>query len=110
RMAGITEIAAISSDYPGSLLDVRHRVDDDVHEVERALSLVATLGYRPAPGDDGRLALRRGAGVAARSPVEPPYIVVHPGASVPARAWSPERNAALVAALRAAGHRVVVTG
>ena len=28
-------IAAISDDYPGSLLDVRHRVPDDVHEVER---------------------------------------------------------------------------
>jgi ADP-heptose:LPS heptosyltransferase len=36
--------------------------------------------------------------------------VVHPGASVPARAWAPERNAELVRALVAAGRRVVVTG
>src|SRR5215218_9041093 len=38
------------------------------------------------------------------------YVVVHPGASVPARAWAPERNAELVQALVAAGRRVVVTG
>jgi ADP-heptose:LPS heptosyltransferase len=36
--------------------------------------------------------------------------VVHPGASVPARAWAPERNAAVVAGLVAAGWAVVVTG
>jgi len=39
--------------------------------------------------------------------VEPPYVVVHPGASVPARAWEPDRCAGLVAAL---GRQVVVTG
>jgi ADP-heptose:LPS heptosyltransferase len=39
-----------------------------------------------------------------------PYIVVHPGASAPARAWSPERCAETVRALRRAGWRVVVTG
>ncbi len=37
-------------------------------------------------------------------------MVLHPGASVPARAWSPHRCAAAVAALAAAGRRVVVTG
>jgi ADP-heptose:LPS heptosyltransferase len=37
-------------------------------------------------------------------------VVVHPGASVPARAWEPDRNAALVDALVAAGRPVVVTG
>jgi ADP-heptose:LPS heptosyltransferase len=41
---------------------------------------------------------------------EQPYVVVHPGASVPARAWGPERNAELVAALAASGRRVVITG
>jgi ADP-heptose:LPS heptosyltransferase len=112
RMAGVGTIAAISVDYPGSLLDVRHLVDDDLHEVERALSLAATLGYRLPDGDDGRLAVRRprstGAG-AAELPARP-YVVVHPGAAAPARAWSPERHAALVDALAAAGRRVVVTG
>ena len=59
RMAGVPTIAAVSVDYPGSLLDVRHRVDDDLHEVERGLSLVATLGYRLPEGDDGALRVRR---------------------------------------------------
>jgi ADP-heptose:LPS heptosyltransferase len=109
RMAGVPTIAAVSVDYPGSLLDVRHRVDEDVHEVERGLSLAATLGYRLPEGDDGRLAVRRDP--AAEAPdLEGPYVVVHPGASVPARAWAPERHAALVEALAAEGRRVVVTG
>jgi ADP-heptose:LPS heptosyltransferase len=109
RLADIPTVAAISEDYPGSLLDVRHHAADDVHEVERSLSLVATLGYRLPADDDGRLRIR----ATAPSPVpgdHEPFVVVHPGASVPARAWSPERSAALVDALVAAGRRVVVTG
>ncbi|MDQ4130594.1 MAG: glycosyltransferase family 9 protein [Actinomycetota bacterium] len=110
RFAGIETIAAISDDYPGSLLDVRHRIDDDVHEVERHLSLVATLGYRLPPGDDGRLHVKRPA-AARPNPAGPPgYVVVHPGASVPARAWAPQRHKALVEALLVSGWRVVVTG
>ncbi len=107
RLAGVGFVAATSVDYPGSLLDVRHRIDDDVHEVERALDLVATLGHRLPAGDDGALRVRR---PGAQLPVEGPYVVVHPGASVPARAWAPERNAELVEALAAAGRTVVVTG
>jgi ADP-heptose:LPS heptosyltransferase len=104
RLAGVPTIAATSADYAGSLLDVRHRISDNVHEVERSLDLVATLGY--AAGDL-RLAVERVPwdGVPAE-----PYVVVHAGASVPARAWAPERTARLVAALADAGRRVVVTG
>ena len=110
RLAGVPTIAAISEEYPGSLLDVRHRVDEDLHEVERALSLVGALGYELPPGDDGSLAIER-PGLAEGSPAgEEPYVVVHPGASVPARAWAPERSAERVDALVAAGRRVVVTG
>lgn len=110
RLAGVPTIAAISEDYPGSLLDVRHRVSDDRHEVERALSLVATLGYGLPAGDDDRLRVqRRGIRRAGLAPWSR-AIVVHPGASVPARAWDPARSAALVNGLVAAGHRVVVTG
>ena len=109
RMAGVPTVVAISDDYPGSLLDVRHRIaDEHLHEVERALSLVATLGYRLPPGDDGRLRIRRT--TPPNPPVPRPYVVVHPGASVPARAWAPERHAALVDELVDRGHRVVVTG
>jgi ADP-heptose:LPS heptosyltransferase len=42
--------------------------------------------------------------------VAPGYVVLHPGASVPARAWPPERCAEAVEALADAGHRVLVTG
>jgi ADP-heptose:LPS heptosyltransferase len=111
RLAGVPVIAAVSEDYPGSLLDVRHSVADGVHEVDRALSLVATLGYRLPAGDAGHLAVRHherethprlaGAG---------PYVVVHPGASVPARAWGAEHHAALVAGLADARRKVAVTG
>jgi len=106
RLAGVAEIAAVSVDYPGSLLD--HRLPDpgDVHEVLRGLGVVAALGLTIAPGDDDRLAVRR-----EGRWVEPaPYVVVHPGASAPARAWAPARSAALVEALAATGRRVLVTG
>lgn len=109
RMAGVPWIAAISEDYPGSLLDLRRRgVPDDIHEVERALSLVRAAGFALPPHDDARLAMR----VAECNPLPPgrPYVVVHPGATVPARAWSPAANRALVAALAARGERVIVTG
>ena len=110
RMAGVPAIAAVSVDYPGSLLDVRHRVDEDLHEVERGLSLVATLGYRLPEGDDGALRVRRDLAADAPDLGGGDYVVVHPGASVPARAWAPERHAALVDALVGRGRRVVVTG
>ncbi|MBD0290854.1 MAG: glycosyltransferase family 9 protein [Thermoleophilia bacterium] len=107
RLAGVPTIAAICDDYPGSLLDARHRVHDEIHEVERALSLAGALGYRLPTGDHGRLAVARPGGPA---PVPSPYVVVHPGASVPARAWARENHAALVDALAADGRTVVVTG
>ncbi len=108
KMAEVPFVAAISEDYPGSLLDVRHRVPNDLHEVERSLSLVATGGYHLPAGDDGGLAVKALPPQAESG--EDPYVVVHPGASVPARSWSPERNAALVEALVVSGRRVVVTG
>ena len=78
RLAGVPMIAAISVDYPGTLLDVRHLVSDDLHEVERNLSLVATLGHRLAPGDDGRLAVELPDGELPAE-LSRPYVVVHPG-------------------------------
>ena len=106
RMAGVPFVAATSVDYPGALLDVRHRIGDDVHEVERALDLAASAGF-PLPSDDDRaLRVRTAAGPVARAE----YVVVHPGASVPARAWAPDANAALVRALADGGRPVVVTG
>jgi ADP-heptose:LPS heptosyltransferase len=107
RMAGVPRIAAISEDFPGSLLD--HRVPDpgDVPEPERALAVAGALGFALPPGDDGCLR------VLAEAPprtLPPRYVVVHPGASVPARAWPVTRHAALVERLVAGGRQVVVTG
>ncbi len=116
RMAGVPFVTGISDDYPGSLLDVRHRLDGDIHEVERALSLAAASGFRLPAGDDGRLQVRRNERDAARvaallGPLEgDPYVVVHPGASVQARSWDPARHAALVDAVLGSGWGVVVTG
>jgi ADP-heptose:LPS heptosyltransferase len=110
RLAGVPFVAATSVDYPGSLLDIRHRISDDVHEVERSLALVTTIGYELPPGDDGRLAVLRSTERPSPVDQDEPYVVVHPGVSVSARAWAPERHAALVDALVAEGCRVVVTG
>nr|MDT0656579.1 HAD-IIIA family hydrolase [Micromonospora sp. DSM 115978] len=114
RMAGVGRIAAISDDYPGSLLDVRHRVPAGIPETERALSLAAAAGYGLPPGDEPALRLRvevprvpTGPGAL---PAEAGYIVVHPGSSVQARACPPETCRRIVAELAGAGHRVVVTG
>ena len=107
RMAGIGRITAISDDYPGSLLDVRHRVPPGVPEPERARSVAAAAGFALPPGDDGRLRVTGGAEDAGPAGE---YVVVHPGASVEARACPPETMRRIVAALAAAGHRVVVTG
>jgi ADP-heptose:LPS heptosyltransferase len=111
RMAGVPRIAAISVDYPGSLLDVRHRLDEDVPEAERNLSLARAAGYPLPAGDDGRLAITAGRPERwEAAPLSGGYVVVHARASVPARAPSVHRVTAMVAALAGAGHRVVLTG
>jgi ADP-heptose:LPS heptosyltransferase len=106
RLAGVRHLSAISDDYPGSLLDVRHRVPLGLPEPERALSLAAAAGYPLPEHDDPGLRVH-----AARFDAGPPgYVVVHPGASVPARACPPQRCAEMVRAVAHAGHRVLVTG
>jgi ADP-heptose:LPS heptosyltransferase len=111
RMAGIGHIGAHGIDYPGSLLDVRHQLPETgLHEAQRAVSIAAATGFPLPPGDDGRLAVRRPLPDTCDLTGRRSYVVVHPGASVPARSWPPARFAALVPALVAAGHRVVVTG
>lgn len=107
RLAGIKRIGAMSDDYPGSLLDVRHRVDEDIHEVERALSLVQAMGYSLPPGDNGTLRMH---GTAPAPVPFASYVIVHPGCTVPARAWQPQRNAELVSRLCEQGYNVTVTG
>ncbi|GIJ28057.1 hypothetical protein Vqi01_32190 [Micromonospora qiuiae] len=109
RMAGIGRIAAISDDYPGSLLDVRHRVPAGVPEAERALSLAAAAGYALPAGDEPCLRLRPVPSPPAQAG-DPGYVVLHPGSAAPARGCPPEVAERIARRLTAAGHRVVVTG
>jgi ADP-heptose:LPS heptosyltransferase len=106
RMAGIGRIVADSEDYPGSLLDVRHR-RAEVHEVEAALQLAAAAGAPIAGKARLRIEIPEGT-------VNPAggkgYVVLHPGASVPARALLADHAHRIATELRAQGRRVVITG
>lgn len=110
RLAGVPRIAAISEDYPGSLLDVRHKVAGDPPEAVRNLSLAAAAGFPLPPGDDGRLAVRQPLPAVADLVPAGRYLAVHPGTSVPARAWDAAGWAGTVELLADRGHQVVVTG
>lgn len=110
RMAGVPWIAGISDDYPGSLLDLRHRIHGDPPEAERALSLAHAAGYRLPVGDDGRLRVNEPLPPTAHLAGRSGYVVVHPGASAPARMPSTRLSRDIVTALVDAGNRVVVTG
>ena len=111
RLAGIPWVGATSEDFPGSLLDLRHRLPETgLHEAERQLSLARAGGYELAPGDDDGLAVRSDLPDVTHLTGDGPYVVVHPGASVPARQPSVAWSARLVASLSHAGHRVLVTG
>ncbi|MFE9021074.1 glycosyltransferase family 9 protein [Streptomyces sp. NPDC007808] len=109
RLAGVPYIGADSTDHPGRLLDVRHRRLPGRHEAEAALDTAAAMGFEPPAGDDGLLRVLPPPDTIALTG-NGPYVVLHPGASAPARAWSPERCAEAVESLAEAGHRVVVTG
>jgi ADP-heptose:LPS heptosyltransferase len=110
RLAGVPWVGAVSEDYPGALLDLRHRVDDMLPEAERALSLAEAAGFTLPDGDDGALAVRRPLPDVSHLLPAGPFVVLHPGTSVPARAWPVERYAEAARELTARGHRVVVTG
>lgn len=106
RLAGVPFVAATSADHAGTLLDVRLR-PTNCHEVERGLALAAACGDRLPDGDD-RLRLRSPLPRAALPPR--PYVVLHPGASVPARAVPARAAAGFVERAEVLGRRVVVTG
>jgi ADP-heptose:LPS heptosyltransferase len=100
RLAGISRIAAISSDAPGTLLDVWHDPDADLSEPGRSLALARAAGYDLGPGDDGHLAVRRPLPATQWLTGEGPYLVAHTAAGC----------AAAIDDLVARGHRVVLTG
>jgi ADP-heptose:LPS heptosyltransferase len=109
RLAGVPWIGAISEDYPGSLLDLRLRPPGDLPEAQRNLRLVGEAGF-PPDGLGSRLAVRRPLPDVRRWVGSEPFVVYHPGAAVPARRPTAEHSRAIVAALVAGGHRVLVTG
>ncbi|MER7417565.1 HAD-IIIA family hydrolase [Micromonospora peucetia] len=109
RLAGVRRVSAISDEYPGSLLDVRHRVPAGVPEPERALSLAAAAGF-PLADHDGPALRLRPAQAPGPQVGAPGYVVLHPGSAAQARGCPPELAVRIARALTAAGHRVVVTG
>ena len=111
RLAGVPWVGAASEDYPGSLLDLRLRLPDTgLHEAQRQLRLAEAAGCSLPPGDSGDLQVRSDLPDTAALTGDEPYVVVHPGASVPARAPRPTWATGLVQELVDAGVRVVVTG
>ena len=113
RMSDIGWVGAISVDYPGSLLDLRHQVPDGVPEPLRALSLAEAAGCRLPDGDTSALRVTGVAPLPAATRQRiggDDFVVFHPGAAVPARRPGATRSRTMVAALVGAGHRVVVTG
>ena len=84
-------------------------------EIHRLLSLVRYLGLS-VHGDHLEFPLtREDFGLLARLPgaesIQPQhYVVVHPGASTPARQWPPERFASVAQHLASQGLRIVLTG
>jgi ADP-heptose:LPS heptosyltransferase len=76
---------------------------DDVHEVDRWCALLSSAGIAADATD---LALSRPPGYPRRTGI----VVIHPGAAAPSRRWPAERFAVVAAALKAAGHRIVLTG
>lgn len=110
RLAGIARISAASTDYPGSLLDLRVPEPPELPEPVRMVRIVEAAGFSLPPDDDGRLRIQLEAGVSQPAGLPQNYLVVHPGAAAPARTCSPPAWRLIVQALRDAGFRVAVTG
>jgi ADP-heptose:LPS heptosyltransferase len=108
RLAGVPWIGAVSEDYPGALLDLRHPDPGDIHEADRTLGLASAAGFGLPPDDDGRLAVRVDERAARSAPEVD--VVLHPGTSVPARAWPLESWVETCRLVTADGLRVAVSG
>jgi ADP-heptose:LPS heptosyltransferase len=109
RLAGVARITAISADYPGALVDERVPPPADGPEPERMLQIARAAGFELPRGDDGRLAVRDELPPPVALPARP-FVVVHPGTSVPARAYPEQLWRTVVALLTARGWSVLVTG
>lgn len=115
KLAGAQRITGASVQASAGLLDTRlvpgEDIPEDIPEPERNLRIVAAVGYSLPDGDDGALAvLPIPDPPAVLATLPPGYLVVHPGAQVPAREYPAQQYAAAVERLTSLGHPVVVTG
>lgn len=118
-LAGIPLRLAASVDGSGSLLTTRHlHPEIQMHEVERGLDLVASIGIPAADRhlvltvpDDARLRAHahkeRWTGLRGRG-CKGPLVIVHPGSSMPARRYPPEQYAEVIGALVEYSDAIVV--
>ncbi len=115
-LAGIPLRAGESKEFGGAALTTELRgAPDDMHQVERNLRLVETLGFvardrhlRICIPDEARAAvprLLRKAGIDAQAP----FVLFHPGASAQARRYPMERAGAVAQLLCERGWPVLVT-
>ncbi len=113
RLAGVGRISAASTDYAGSLLDTRLKPGEDFPENQpeplRALEIARAAGFALPAEDRGLLRVLPTPNVWQLVGADP-YLVVHPGASVPSRRWPPERHRDAVRMLANNGWTVLVTG
>ncbi|WP_214410074.1 glycosyltransferase family 9 protein [Sphaerisporangium fuscum] len=112
---GPESIAALCRTRPGRLLTHAHPEfpaikgpgwRQEAHEVRRWCDLLEWYGIPAHPGD----LLLHGVRTESRRGGLGGHVVIHPGATSGARRWPPDRFAQVAAALREAGHRVLVTG
>ncbi len=111
-----TRIGGEHHQHTGLYSGTYPRPDGDVHTVESTLQVFRWLGVRagvaPAlryerhPEAAGRIASRLSD---SHLPPHAPYVVVHPAAVMETKRWPADRFAALIAWLRTAGFRVVMT-
>lgn len=116
-LAGVAVRAGLSKEFGGALLT--HWVPapaDELHQVDRALHLLARLGVAPSGGDLAVTvppdAAARAAAARARHghPRGAPYAVLLPGASCSSRRYPAERFAAVAGLLADTGLGVLVAG
>ena len=115
RLAGVPVRVGTSKEFGGAALT--HWVPsppDELHQVDRALRVLARVGVPPVDGrlrlvvpDEARAAGRR---VLAQHGVTGPYAVLLPGASCSSRRYPVDRFAEVAGLLAVAGLPVLVSG
>jgi ADP-heptose:LPS heptosyltransferase len=116
-LAGIPLRAGESKEFGGATLSTEVKsAPDALHQVERNLRLVESLGFvardrrlRIAIGDEARAAVDPLLQSVGLDPQQP-FILIHPGASAEARRYPPERFGVVARMLYDRGWQVLVTG